>query len=78
MSLQPTTTALERIKTLFDNVTSTEPDVCAVYGECYILSTEEGKGVTWSNLPKTIVQQLLHKIPEEKLTLKSPRKVTSS
>lgn len=66
--------ALDKIKAVFDNVPSDEADI-SVYGECYLISQQQGHGLQWNKLPKTVAKLNLLVLSAEKLELHSLKKV---
>ena len=57
-------TALESIKTIFNN--SADADI-SLYGECYLISTEEGAGLQWNKFSKNVLKPILQVVSSEKM-----------
>lgn len=64
--------ALENIKAVFNN--SAEADI-SLYGECYLISTEEGTGLQWNKFSKNVLKPILQVVPTEKIGRRFIKKV---
>ena len=62
--IQPTS-ALEDIKTILSSVPTSDTDI-SIYGSCYFLSKETGKGHQWDKLPINLAKPNLAKICVDK------------
>ena len=67
--------ALASIKTILHS-SAAEADI-SLYGECYLISTEEGAGLQWNKFSKSILKPILLAVPPEKLGKDFMRKVFS-
>lgn len=70
--LQPTA-AVEIIKALLKQAPISETEI-SLYGECYYISLEPGKGLQWNKLPKSLAKPNL-KVSAEKIDVNFVKKV---
>ena len=66
--------ALDKIKAVFDSIPNDEADI-SVYGKCFLISQQQGQGLQWNELPKTLAKLNLLVLSAEKLELHSLKKV---